>query len=170
MLMCTTVSTPCAQRSAGHRAIALNETQAAFNRSQITNTIVEGNTFTGVQGSATRLRKSLRLENAKVWSFDLCQELLFPPHLKTPFEDAADLNLAGSSSSSGGGGGNTPSMFAFVGYTIQIEDEAAFVQHKLGPSDGCIARVMTDKPTTATVFIEVDQSKVSLQYTPNAPP
>lgn len=148
-----------ANTSVGHRAIAINETEALFNRSQITNTIVEGNTFTGVHGSATRLRRNLRLDNATLWSFDLCNELLFPPPSK------AEIGRRG-----GTDGEKAGSMFAYVGYSIQIEDDASWVQHKLGSADRCTVRVLTDKATTATVFIEVDQSKESLQYVPNVPP
>lgn len=144
--------------SNGRRAIAINETnETAFDRSLITNSRVAGNSFTGIQGSSTRLRKSLRLENAKLWTFDFCTELLFPPvstrNYGAPLASAA-------------------AMFPFVGYSIQIEDADVFVQHKLAPaneSNGCKVEVMTDKPVSAIVYVEVDQSKESLQYIPKVP-
>ena len=37
------------------------------------------NTFTGARGAATVLSRSLRLDNATSWVFDLCDDLLLPP-------------------------------------------------------------------------------------------
>ena len=61
-------------------------------------------------------------------------------------------------------------LFDYVSYSIEIEDESAvvvvseeksrtgeavFAQHKLAsPTTGCVLSVVTDRPVTATVYIE----------------
>ena len=50
--------------SIGRAAFCINETEAEFDRSLVTNTVVRDNTFTGARGAATVLSRSLRQENS----------------------------------------------------------------------------------------------------------
>ena len=101
-----------ASAARGRVAFAINETKASFNRSLITNTRVHGNSFTSVRGTATQLRRSLRLERATEWPFDLCDALLFgPPRPRA----AASVSASALDAA--------PSFFAHLAYSIQIEDE-----------------------------------------------
>ena len=81
-----------ASAARGRVAFKINETEARFNRSLITNTRVYGNSFTSVQGTATKLRRRLRLERATEWPFDLCDELFFgPPRPRAPGASATPV-------------------------------------------------------------------------------
>ena len=93
------------------------------------------NTFTGARGAATVLSRSLRLENATSWVFDLCDDLLLPPRP-----------------------GVRESVFAHVSYSIAIDGES-FTRHKMSEPEGCVVTVRTEEPVSGTVSITVDQSQ-----------
>ena len=122
--------------SPGRVAVAINETQGKFNRSRIVSTRMEHNTFTGVQGAATKLTRQLHLTTATLWRFDICDGILFPA------AKAGELERSGAGSA--GSAGSAERIAHHVDYSIQIEDSsdaAGFARHKLGAIKGCIVEV-----------------------------
>jgi hypothetical protein len=81
-----------------------------------------------------------------VWAFDLCTDLLLPPRP-----------------------GTKEKVLAHVAYSIEIEGAASFARHKLAETQGCVVKVMTDVAVTATVYVDVDQSKQTMLYVPQTP-
>ena len=131
-------------------AFKLNETNGEFDRQQITNSLVEGNSYSGVKGATTRVQRSLWSNPPQsTWAFDLCDDMLF-------------TNTTTSSSTRGRvtSGAYKEDIFAFLQYSVRVQDAAT----ELGASaissvEGCVVTVTTEKPVSGAVYLTADQSR-----------
>ena len=144
-------------------AFKLNETDGAFGRHLVTNSLVAGNSFDAVQGSATRVQTVLwqtEAPGATEWVFDLCDDLLFTN------TTAADLNpdayptdifghLQYSVRLQGGGGG------AGAGRGGAGAAQAAGAT-AITSVAGCVVTVSTERAVQGAVYLTADQSRDDL--------
>jgi hypothetical protein len=140
-------------------AFKVNETDGKFGRSLLTNSLVAGNSYQGVKGSATRVQRSIWQNSPKAtsWTFNLCDDMLFG--------NVSDgSNTTGSNSNSEVSMGReatyTNDIFAHLQYSVRVQDPAT----ELGASaisgvDGCVVTVTTEKPVSGAVYLTADQSR-----------
>jgi hypothetical protein len=94
----------------------------------VTDVRIHENSFTDSKGHGTRASRSLTQAGATAWKFDFCAVLLFPQIASVRY-----------------------SLTAGVG-------QAGFVQAMAQAPSGCTVDVVTDKPFTGTITVDVDSS------------
>jgi hypothetical protein len=155
-------------------AFQLNETQGYFHRgthagdpSGMEDVLVAGNTFRGVKGAASRVRRALtHTAPATDWVFDLCGDLLLG--------ESAAAGAPGSEPEYANG------LFGHLQYSLRLDGNnshrrtrgasdatgsngaSAFVRSAITAVDGCRVTVSTDTPVVGTVYLDADQSTQDL--------
>ena len=162
-------------RSAGAEAEAgvltafkLNETNGQFDRQAITNSVVEGNSYQAVRGSATRVQRSLysnwSYTGPGPWRFDLCDDMLFLN--RTPTGRSAG-NFSWPCARTVGCNAFKDDIFAHLQFSMRTVDEGTPFSRPpfISSVEGCVVTVSVRTNWdggAAAVYLTADQSRDDL--------